>query len=179
MIDPISIGLILGGTALDIYGQHQQARSQRDQLIYQAKHHRQQAMLLAVRGRLQERKLKKESEQLLGRMRASFGGSGVQMASGTPLMQMMNSAKEAAFDQYWLRKETELQVQEANAAAISASKTAQDVDAAFAINALSSILGAGVKMGSTGAFQAAPKQQWATAGFSGSASYGYGHDSLH
>ena len=131
--DPLGLSLLLGGTALDIMGTYRQAQASHDNLLYQADQLRQDAMLVEIRAKINERAHRKQTDQVIAEMTRNFARGGVVASTGSPLRAMQTYAKESAIDLYWMGKEAAIQSQRLREGA--AQKTSQAADVLTAAHA--------------------------------------------
>ncbi len=140
-IDPLGLLLLAGGTILDVFGQYEQAKSQQASLLYQAEQLRQDAMLIEVRGRIDTRRHRKQTEKMIGSIARDFSKGGVDVSTGSPLLALQETARESALDLYWMQQATQISAARARAGVKQLRGQAQDVSMAASINVVTNILG--------------------------------------
>lgn len=95
----IAAGAVLGGTALNIYGQYLNAKAQSKQLAFQSQQDEQQKLLgieraedAYWRGEQDETEFRQNISQLKEQQKVSFAASGFDVTEGTAMDVLTNTA---------------------------------------------------------------------------------------
>lgn len=94
--DPIS--MLIAGAATQTVGSLIQGESQAQSSEYNAAIARQNAVIAQQQGEAASQAQQRDSARQIGRMKAAYGASGVQLDSGSPLDVLADSAAMATLD---------------------------------------------------------------------------------
>jgi hypothetical protein len=93
-----AVPLMVIGTTMMAVSQIQQAKAASDAAKYNAELARQQAGAERVRGKQEEKKLKRQKRLMLSKQRAAYAAAGVRIGTGSPLEVMADTAAQYELD---------------------------------------------------------------------------------
>lgn len=96
---PLALPMMLAGTAVSAYGQHQAARAQAAESRYDAAMQERQARMTEQRTRFEQQRLAEGQARHRGAMTAQMGAAGAVMGAGAPMMIMGTQAREDELEQ--------------------------------------------------------------------------------
>ena len=148
MADPISIGLILGGTLISAVGSISQGNAAARASRFNAFQNLRNAVLVREQAARDAAALNRRNRRQLGLIRANFGASGVQL-EGSPLDVLASSAAEAKLDELTIIHKGELRALGFQESAFLDREAAENAETQGIFNAASDIF-----TGSGAAFRA-------------------------
>lgn len=107
-MDPLSAGLALLTFGMNVYGQHQQNKANREAMEYNAAINMQNAELARQQGLAEAESQARDAKRTVGSMVASYGASGVQTDVGSPLDVLADSARMAMLDNLTIKYNAEM-----------------------------------------------------------------------
>jgi len=91
------IGMAVAGTALSAYSQYRSGKEQKEAYDYNA-------ALELHKAAYEERKSRRETRQLLGRQKALYAKAGVDIASGSPLLSLIDTVEQGEEEAQMIRQ---------------------------------------------------------------------------
>lgn len=106
-VGTIAVVAMVAATAASAYASYESGRQQKKAADYNASLANEQAANAREAARIKEETYRKQTTRHLASMRAAYGARGVSM-EGTPLLALMDSAKEAELDALRIRRGGEM-----------------------------------------------------------------------
>lgn len=94
MAAALPLALTIGGTAMSVFGQIQQAQSQKAMMQANARMAEQEGERRQQAYKEEAYKLSRERQRTIGQQSVIYGGSGLSLSSGTPLDVITSTAAE-------------------------------------------------------------------------------------
>ena len=135
----VETAIIVGGAAVNAYGQHQANRAQKKAARANAAQYAEQKRLQEIATRKELNDFERESEQFLGEQVSLFSRSGVDF-SGSALLQFVSDKTQIAADKEAIRQTGESNSRVFDIRRNQALKEARDISKSQGIQTLGSIL---------------------------------------
>lgn len=138
--EPVSMGLMIGGSIMSAYGQYQQGQAASAEAKYNAQLQEREAQAIEQRTRLEQMREAEGAARRRGTMLAGLGASGAVTTAGAPLALLIEQARQDETEQLMIGYQGREQAAASRAGAAMSRMKAKNARTAGTIGAGATLL---------------------------------------